>query len=122
VITDAQWSMSADISYRQRRYLIMMGIRVACFLIAVLVFVYHGGWLVAFPLVGAVAIPYFAVVFANGGREPAGRRAGFQEYQPNLPQPFVPPPGGQPDDAGRWGTHSPGSTDGQGSTDTPRSG
>jgi hypothetical protein len=95
VITEARWSMSADIRYRQRRYLIMMGIRLVCFVIAVVVFVNHGGWLAAIPAVGAIAIPYFAVVFANGGREPAGRRQGFQGYDPNLPERYVPPANGQ---------------------------
>ena len=67
--------MSEDIAYREKRYLIMMGIRLVCFVTAVVVFVNGGGWLTAIPAVGAIAIPYFAVVFANGGREPAGRRA-----------------------------------------------
>ena len=43
-----------------------------------------GGWLAAIPAVGAIFIPYFAVVFANGGREPDNTR-GFMEYRPNLP-------------------------------------
>jgi hypothetical protein len=68
----------------------MMGIRALCFVIAVVLFVNHLGWLTAIPLVGAIAIPYFAVVFANGGREPTGTR-GFQPYDPNLPVPYSPP-------------------------------
>ena len=71
--------MSEDISYRQRRYLIMMGIRVVGLILAV--FLFHG---VARFIAAAVAIvmPYFAVVFANGGREPdSGRR--FQPYDPD---------------------------------------
>ena len=62
----------------------MMGIRAVCFVIAVVMFVNHLGWLVVIPAVGAIVIPYFAVVFANGGREPSNTR-GFMEYQPNLP-------------------------------------
>jgi Protein of unknown function (DUF3099) len=76
--------MSEDISFRQRRYLLMMGVRSVCFLIAVVMFVNHLGWLVVIPIVGAIFIPYFAVVFANGGREPDNTR-GFMEYRPNLP-------------------------------------
>ncbi len=75
--------MSEDIAYRERRYLIMMGIRVVCFIIAVIMFTSGAGWLTAIPAVGAIAIPYFAVVFANGGREPSGGR--FQPYEPRLP-------------------------------------
>ena len=84
VVTQARPSLSDDISFRQRRYLLMMGIRAVCFVIAVVMFVNHLGWLVVIPAVGAIVIPYFAVVFANGGREPSNTR-GFMEYRPNLP-------------------------------------
>lgn len=94
VITDARRSMSEDIRHRQRHYLVMMLIRVVCFVIAVVVWVNHGGWLVVIPAAAAIAMPYFAVVFANGGREPESRRRGFQEYAPNLPERHTPPSGG----------------------------
>jgi hypothetical protein len=84
VVTQAQRSLSDDINYRQRRYLLMMGIRAVLFVIAVILFVNHFGWLTAIPAVGAIFIPYFAVVFANGGREPNNTR-GFMEYRPKLP-------------------------------------
>jgi Protein of unknown function (DUF3099) len=84
VVTQARRSLSDDIAYRQRRYLLMMGIRTVCFVIAVVLFLNHFGWLTAIPAVGAIFIPYFAVVFANGGREPDNTR-GFMEYRPNVP-------------------------------------
>jgi hypothetical protein len=84
VVTQAHRSLSEDITYRQRRYLLMMGIRSVCFAIAVVLFINHFGWLTAIPAVGAIFIPYFAVVFANGGREPDNTR-GFMEYRPNVP-------------------------------------
>jgi len=84
LVTQARKSLSDDITYRQRRYLLMMGIRSVCFVIAVILFINHLGWLTAIPAVGAIFIPYFAVVFANGGREPNNVR-GFMEYRPNLP-------------------------------------
>jgi Protein of unknown function (DUF3099) len=84
MVTQARRSLSDDIAYRQRRYLLMMGVRAVCFAIAVIMFINHLGWLTAIPAVGAIVIPYFAVVFANGGREPDNTR-GFMEYQPNLP-------------------------------------
>ena len=83
VVTQARRSLSDDIAYRQRRYLLMMGIRALCFVIAVVLFLNHFGWLTAIPAIGAIFIPYFAVVFANGGREPDNTR-GFMEYQPNA--------------------------------------
>ena len=51
VVTQAHRSLSDDIAYRQRRYLVMMSIRSVCFLIAVLMFINHLGWLVAIPAV-----------------------------------------------------------------------
>ncbi len=84
VVTQARRSLSDDIAYRQRRYLLMMSIRAVCFVIAVVLFVNHFGWLTAIPAVGAIFIPYFAVVFANGGREPNNVR-GFMESRPNVP-------------------------------------
>jgi hypothetical protein len=96
VVTEARRSLSDDISYRQRRYLIMMGVRTVCFITAVLLFVNHLGWITAIPLVGAIVIPYFAVIFANGGREPTINR-GFRPYEPNLPEKYQPPDGGHSD-------------------------
>jgi hypothetical protein len=84
LVTQARRSLSEDVAYRQRRYLLMMGIRTVCFVIAVILFINHLGWLSAIPAVGAIFIPYFAVVFANGGREPDNVR-GFMEYHPNVP-------------------------------------
>jgi len=105
LVTEAAPSRSADIAYRERRYLIMMGFRVGCFILTVALFAAGAGWFAAIPAVGALVIPYFAVVFANGGREPNSTR-GFRAYEPNLPTRYSPPgqtlpdgfPGpGQPD-------------------------
>ena len=85
LVTEAQPPLSADIASRQRRYLIMMGIRVACFAATIALFVGGAGWWAAIPAVGAITIPYFAVVIANGGREPAST-TGFRAYEPRLPE------------------------------------
>lgn len=84
LVTEARLSRTEDISQRARRYLVLMAIRVVCFLVAILLFVRGAGLVALIPAVGAIVIPYFAVVFANGGREP-NRSRGFREYQPNLP-------------------------------------
>jgi len=89
-VTEARPGLSEDIRFRERRYLIMMGIRTLCFIAAVLMFLNHLGWLTAIPAVGALVIPYFAVVFANGGREPTGNRT-FRQYEPNSPAIYKPP-------------------------------
>ena len=103
LVTQARKSLSDDITYRQRRYLLMMGIRSVCFVIAVILFINHLGWLTAIPAVGAIFIPYFAVVFANGGREPNNVR-GFMEYRPNLP---VTRDSGRPSEANGGNGHRP---------------
>jgi hypothetical protein len=90
LVTQARRPMSEDIAYRQRRYLMMMAFRAACFGITILLFVNHMGWLAAIPAVFAIFVPYVAVVFANGGREPDNVR-GFMEYRPNVPERRVPP-------------------------------
>ena len=61
-ITTAAASRDDDIRARQRRYLVSMGIRTACFVAAVIVG--HGVimWLL---IVAAVLLPYVAVVMAN---------------------------------------------------------
>lgn len=67
----------------------MMGIRTVCFIAAIIMFINHLGWLTAIPAVGALVIPYFAVIFANGGREPTARR-GFRPYEPKTPDLYRP--------------------------------
>ncbi|WP_067917033.1 DUF3099 domain-containing protein [Actinomadura rubrobrunea] len=70
-VTDAPKPMSEDIRYRQRRYLISMGIRTVCFVGAVVAAMLGAPWWLVFLLVvGAVFLPYISVIFANGGREP----------------------------------------------------
>ena len=92
LVTQARKPLSEDIRYRQHRYLIMMAIRTACFAVAIIMFVNHLKFLVLIPAIGAVIIPYIAVIFANGGREPDNMR-GFLEHRVNLPARRDPPDG-----------------------------
>ena len=64
-ITSAQKSLSSDQPGRQRRYFISMMVRTACFILTV-VLPSPFSWIA---LVGAVFLPYVAVVVANAGRE-----------------------------------------------------
>ncbi len=64
-ITDAGVSLTDDQAGRQRRYLIAMSMRTLCVLGAVLA-PSPWRWILA---VGAVILPYIAVVMANAGRE-----------------------------------------------------
>ncbi len=52
----------------------MMGVRVVCFVVAVVMFLNHAGWLTVIPAAGAIMMPYFAVVVANSRRQLAGQR------------------------------------------------
>lgn len=97
LVTEASESRSAEIGQRERRYLVMMGIRVVCFVVTVVMFLAHAGWLTVIPAVGAIALPYFAVVVANS-RRPTGS-SGFRPYQPRLPERYVPPGGESGDGA-----------------------
>src|ERR1700678_3691034 len=83
LVTQARRPLSEDIRYRQHRYLLMMGIRTLCFAVALVLFVAHLRWLILIPAVGAIIIPYIAVIFANGGREPDNTR-GFLEHRPRV--------------------------------------
>jgi hypothetical protein len=64
-ITSAQPGLSNDLPVRQRRYLISMLIRTGFFIAAVFV-PNPFRW---FCIIGALVLPYFAVVMANAGRE-----------------------------------------------------
>lgn len=62
-ITSLPQSPSDDRHRRMWQYFIAMAIRVVCIILCLFV---HGWWLVL-PILGAVVLPYVAVVFANVG-------------------------------------------------------
>jgi Flp pilus assembly protein TadB len=102
-ITSAPESLAADQARRERRYLLQMGIRVVCFLLAVLLWRHVPLWLSLVFIVGAVVLPYVAVLFANAGRErrdeaPPGMVPRMLDAAPPV-RPVAPPPG--PSDAPR---------------------
>ena len=67
-ITDAPTPLSQDIRSRESKYLLAMGIRVAAFLLIVILPI-AWPWKLGLAAL-ALALPYIAVVYANGGREP----------------------------------------------------
>lgn len=81
VITDTSQSRGDSIKGRRRRYLIAMGIRVACFvLMIVLPIPLEGRLLLA---LGAIFLPYFAVVAANAyDSRLIGSKPGFLGVSP----------------------------------------
>lgn len=69
-ITTLPAAPDVDRHHRMVKYLVAMGVRVLC--IVALLFV-HGWWLIV-PAIGAIFLPYFAVVIANAATSPSGGR------------------------------------------------
>ncbi|MGO2539881.1 MAG: DUF3099 domain-containing protein [Specibacter sp.] len=64
-ITNAAVSHSEEMHSRMVKYAVTMGIRMVC-LAAIFVF---DGWFKLIPVIGAVVLPWVAVVIANGGAD-----------------------------------------------------
>jgi uncharacterized membrane protein len=66
-ITTASAGADADISSRQKRYVITMLVRTLCFVVVAFLAITHAGpgWLAWVFIGGAVFLPYVAVVMAN---------------------------------------------------------
>jgi hypothetical protein len=77
-ITEAQTGMADDQRGRHQRYTIGMSVRTLCFIGAM----FTSGALRWIMVVGAVALPYFAVIIANAGRE----RGAWGGNKPFTPQ------------------------------------
>ncbi|RYE75269.1 MAG: DUF3099 domain-containing protein [Myxococcales bacterium] len=89
-ITTAPQTFDEEIRGRQRRYLISMAARVLCFVGAVAV---GPGWLRWILVLGAVFLPYVAVVMANRasprppGEAPEAPTPTFDRQLPPAPDP-----------------------------------
>ncbi len=77
-VTNAQPSLSADQADRYRKYLISMSIRIFSFVACIAT---HG-WLRVSFFVGALILPWVAVVIANAGRENAEGAADALQHSP----------------------------------------
>ena len=65
VITAAQPSQAEQLQSRQKRYLIMMGLRILCLVAAAGAYGLGQMWAVPLLIVGMVALPWMAVLIAN---------------------------------------------------------
>ena len=101
-ITTAAESRNADIAVRQRRYLLSMSLRTLCFVGAILASLAGIHWLWPILIVGALVLPYVAVVMANATSR---REDGFALLDEGLGRPELPqgseavqasPPSGPP--------------------------
>ncbi|MEY4314535.1 MAG: DUF3099 domain-containing protein [Actinobacteria bacterium] len=79
-ITSVQSGLTSDQSARQRRYFISMMIRTACFVLTV-VLPSPFRWIA---LVGALTLPYIAVIAANAGRETIKKETIFNPKRKRL--------------------------------------
>jgi len=86
-ITTAATSRADDIAARQRRYVLSMGIRTACFVAAVAAAIAGISWLWPFLIVAALILPYVAVVMANNS---ASRSDGFELRDGGYGRPELP--------------------------------
>ena len=79
-ITDAPKPLSQDIRSRESKYLVAMGIRIVAFLLIVILPI-AWPWKLGLAAL-ALVLPYIAVVYANGGREPEpGSDSPFQHAE-----------------------------------------
>jgi apolipoprotein N-acyltransferase len=67
LITTAPPSPAAERRARERRYLITMGLRLVCFILAIVLFGLGLRWIAAFAVAGSLILPWIAVVAANAG-------------------------------------------------------
>lgn len=96
-ITSARASRSSDIRKRQIRYLCSMGLRTACFVLAVVT----TGPLRWVFVAGAIILPYIAVVLANATdqrQSGAGPELFRAEDPPHLGRPLDKPADKRDDD------------------------
>jgi hypothetical protein len=84
-ITTAAANRADDIAARQKRYLLSMSLRSACFVGAVVAALAGITWLWPFLIAGALVLPYIAVVLANNS---ASRSDGFalRDAGPHRPR------------------------------------
>jgi len=81
-------SPQEDESSRIRKYMVTMGIRIACLILMVVVQPF--GWYTWVFAAGAVFLPYFAVVIANVGKDAHETVAESPDLSLPAPQPAAP--------------------------------
>lgn len=86
-VTSAKTGQRDEISGRERRYVISMAIRTACFIGAVIAWQTVGAWLGATLFVGALVLPYTSVILANAGVRKQASGAEFLANPPGTIEP-----------------------------------
>lgn len=93
VITHAEPSHAEQLRSRQKRYLIMMGTRAVCIVLAAVAYSQRLFWVLPVCVVGMVALPWMAVLIAND-RPPVKAQRGGRRLRTEKPQRAIeaPPP------------------------------
>ncbi|WP_081319102.1 DUF3099 domain-containing protein [Microbacterium testaceum] len=79
-----------DAGSRFTKYMVMMGIRIACFVLMAVVHPY--GWYTFVFAAGAIFLPYLAVIVANVGADVGARTAEAPERSLEASDPAAPTP------------------------------
>jgi hypothetical protein len=91
LITEADPSLDDQLAARRRRYGIMMATRAACLVLAALF--YRTWWLLAIFVVGAVVLPWMAVIMANDRPPKKARKINRYGGHPDPGRAIAAPPG-----------------------------
>ncbi len=98
-ITDAATAHSEEMRQRMIKYAVAMGIRMVCL---ILIFVVDG-WFKVLPVIGAVFLPWIAVIIANGSDKAEIHSDSLLDYAPmaelDAPGPAAGPPADGNDDS-----------------------
>jgi hypothetical protein len=70
LVTTARPNPREELRARERRYLVTMGIRVLCFIGAIVLFSADLKWEAAVAVAGSLVLPWLAVIAANAGPKP----------------------------------------------------
>jgi hypothetical protein len=67
LVTTAPPNPRDELRRRQRRYLVTMGIRVVCFILAIVLVALDLTWAAGLAVAASLVLPWVAVIVANGG-------------------------------------------------------
>ena len=85
LVTTASKSPRQEQRERERRYLVTMAVRLACFILAIVFFEVGPRWLAAIAVAGSLVLPWIAVVAANAGpRRAIEQPALYRRRPPNA--------------------------------------
>jgi hypothetical protein len=87
LVTTAPQNPQDEIRQRQRRYLVTMGIRVLCFVLAIVLAALHLAWAAGIAVAASLILPWVAVIAANAGpTRPVETAMLYQPERRELPK------------------------------------